>query len=177
MVLSQPASLYVWKMGSADLFSWNGNTLLLENRYLYRQYPDYNVQEFSGALQLGLDMAHWNLRLGLANRYIAELVQRSNGGVGTIFEPMNVMFAVEGWVFDNTSEVVVPVWNIGFRWSNYTDFVIERVSMWFYSVKGFYSLKDNWMLVGEAGIHPVGSLNLTSSYDGWYAHVGAKYLF
>lgn len=151
-----------------------GKHLTLENSYLWRHYPSLDLQEFTGALQLGWHARHADLHLGLCNRYTALLVQRSNGGNSTVLEPMNVMFAIEGW-WNNQLEH--PAWNAGLRWSNYNDFVIERVANWFFSVKGFYHLSDQWSLTGEAGIHPVGSLNLTASYDGWFAHLGGQLKF
>ena len=86
---------------------------------------------------------------------------------------MNVAFAAEGWWQDEACEVAVPLYNIGLRWSNYNDFIIERVANWFFSLKGYYTMQDGTMLVAEAGLHPVGSLNLTASYDGWWMHLGA----
>ena len=144
--------------------------LTLENSYLWRHFPALNLQEFTGALQVGWHARHIILRLGLCNRYIAELVQRSNGGQGTIFEPMNVLFAAEGWWHNR---LLPNQWNIGLRWSNYNDFVIERVANWFFSAKALYRLPHNTDLYAEVGIHPVGSLNLTASYDGWFLHLGA----
>ncbi len=147
-----------------------GQRLTLENSYLWRHFPSLNLQEFTGALQVGWHARHLNLHLGLCNRYIAELIQRSNGGQGTVFEPMNVMFAIEGWWYN---QLVPRQWNIGLRWSNYNDFVIERVANWFFSAKALYQLPEYTHLYAEIGIHPVGSLNLTASYDGWFLHLGA----
>lgn len=159
-------------MGSARLWGNSRHSLNLENRYLYRRFTQLNLQEFTGALQLSWYAPHVRLSLGLCNRYHAELIQRSNGGQGTIFEPMNVMFAAEGWLRPTTSDTTT--WNIGLRWSNHNDFVIERVANWTYSIKGAYLLPHHTFLIAEVGIHPVGSLNLTSSYDGWFLHIGAQ---
>ena len=82
-----------------------------------------------------------------------------------------MLFGVEYWWHDRQMD---SRWNVGLRWSNYNDFVIERVSMWFYSLKGYYQMAENVRLIGEIGLHPVGSLNLTSSYDGWFARVGVS---
>lgn len=144
----------------------------LENRYLYRQYAQLNLQEFTSALLLNWAAPHCRLSLGLCNRYHAELIQRNNGGQGTIFEPMNVMFEAEGWLRPITADAAD--WNVGLRWSNYNDFVIERVANWTYSLKGSFLLPHHTSLIAEVGIHPVGSLNLTSSYDGWFLHIGAQ---
>lgn len=146
-----------------------GKCLALRNRYLWRHYPSLDLQEFTGALELVGHLRHCDLNLGLCNRYLAALVQRTDGGRGTVLEPMNVMFALEGWWKDRTA---APAWNVGLRWSSYNDFVIERVANWFFSLKGFYTLSDRVWLTGEVGIHPVGSLNLTASYDGWFCHLG-----
>ena len=83
--------------GVATLLTTNNRCLTLENSYLWRHYPSLKMQEFTGALQVGWYARHVNLHLGLCNRYHAELVQRNNGGMGTVLEPMNVMFAAEGW--------------------------------------------------------------------------------
>ena len=157
--------------GQATLLTTaNRQRLTLENSYLWRHFPSLNLQEFTGALQLGWYARHINLHLGLCNRYMAELIQRSHGGMGTVFEPMNVMFAAEGWW---NNHLTPQQWNIGLRWSNYSDFIIERVANWFFSAKALYRLTDNTQLYAEVGIHPVGSLNLTASYDGWFLHLGA----
>lgn len=150
-----------------------GKHLSLENRYLMRQFPDLNIQEMNGLLALTGHLRHANLSLGLCNRYTASLVLRENGGSATVFEPMNVAFAVEGWWLDEACEVAAPLWNIGLRWCNYNDFIIERVANWFFCLKGYYTMQDGTRLVAEAGVHPVGSLNLTASYDGWWMHLGA----
>ncbi|MBO4599532.1 MAG: hypothetical protein J5641_02215 [Bacteroidales bacterium] len=144
--------------------------LTIENSYLWRHFPTIDRQEFTGALQLGWHARHATLQMGVCNRYSAALVQRNNGGAGTVFEPMNVLFAVEGWW---NNQCLPQRWNVGLRWSNYNDFVIERVANWFFSAKGFYTLEDGTALTVEAGFHPVGSLNLTASYDGWFFHAGA----
>lgn len=149
-----------------------GKRLALRNRYLWRHYSSLDLQEFTGALELVGYLRHANLNMGLCNRYTAPLIQRSQGGMATVAEPMNVMFALEGWWKDQTTP---QTWNVGIRWSNYNDFVIERVANWFFSLKGFYRLNDCLRLTGEVGIHPVGSLNLTASYDGWFCHVGGAW--
>lgn len=155
---------------------WNtkkGYRLCLENSYLWRHYPSLEMQEFTGALQLGWYARHVTLHLGLCNRYTANLVQRSNDAEEMLFEPMNVMFAVEGWWNNNLYSMWTQGWNVGLRWSNYNDFIIERVANWFFSVKGCYRLDPATFLEAEVGVHPVGSLNLTASYDGWFMHLGA----
>lgn len=146
-----------------------GNHLCLENRYLWRHFIALNVQEFTGALELAGYLGHANLHLGLCNRYFAELVLRNHGGNSSVLEPLNVLFAAEGWL---RNQHKVKDWNVGARWSNYNDFIIERVANWYFSAKGFYSLNDRLRLTGELGVHPVGSLNLTCMYDGWYGHLG-----
>jgi len=150
-----------------------GWRLQLENSYLWRQFPQLDMQEFTGALQLGWYARHVRLHLGLCNRYTANIIQRANDGAETLFEPMNVMFAAEAWLFDGRTDAARP-WDVALRWSNYNDFIIERVALWFYSAKGHYRLRQRLDLTAEVGFHPVGSLNLTSSYDGWFAHLGAR---
>ena len=157
--------------GEATLFtSAKNGRLTLRNSYLWRHFPSLDIQEFTGALQVGWLTRHADLYMGLCNRYMADLVLRRGGGMGTVFEPLNVLFAVEGWWNNRVEE---SRWNVGVRWSNYNDFVIERVANWFFSVKGCYALPGNTTLIAEAGVHPVGSLNLTASYDGFYLHLGA----
>lgn len=157
--------------GEATLLTTpQGRRLTLRNSYLWRHFPQLDLQEFTGALQVGWHARHIQLHLGLCNRYTAALIQRSDGGRGTVFEPMNVMFAAEGWWYN----LLTPhAWNIGLRWSNYNDFIIERVANWFFSAKALYTLPKGADLYAEVGIHPVGSLNLTASYDGWFLHLGA----
>lgn len=154
-----------------------GRRLSLENRYLMRQFPGLNIQEFDGLLAVTGHLHHASLSLGLCNRYTASLVQRDNGGRATIFEPMNVAFAIEGWWKDEADEAAKPTYNVGFRWSSYNDFIIERVANWFFSIKGYCGIGDNTAIVAEAGVHPAGSLNLTASYDGWWMHLGARRKF
>ena len=111
-----------------DLVKAKCGTLYLENRYLYRLFPKYNLQEFNALLDLGWRNRHFNFQLGLANRYTAPIPLRLNGGMETVFEPMNVTFCVEGNIFDQDHP-----WNVGARISNYRDFVIERFTLFFYS--------------------------------------------
>lgn len=142
-------------------------TLYLENRYLYRLFPGYHLQEFNGVLDLGWRNRHFNFQLGLANRFTAPIPLRKNGGMETIFEPMNVIFCVEGNIFDQEHP-----WNLGARISNYRDFVIERVTLFFYSANGYYDFGNGLRLTAEAGLHPCGVLNLSAQYNGWFGNVG-----
>ena len=99
-------------------------TLYLENRYLYRLFPKYDLQEFNALLDLGWRNRHFNFQFGLTNRYTAPIPLRKNGGMDAILEPMNVTFSVEGNLFDQAHP-----WNVGARVSNYRDFVIERFTL------------------------------------------------
>lgn len=154
----------------ADLLKAKCGTLYLENRYLYRLFPNYKLQEFNGLLDLGWKNRHFNFQLGLCNRFIAEIPLRKDGGMGTIFEPMNVVFSVEGNVFDQSHP-----WNIGGRISNFDDFLIERVSIFIYCIKGYYELDDGLRLTGEVCIHPCSSLNLSAQPNGVAARVGISW--
>ena len=84
-----------------------------------------------------------------------------------VLEPMNVTFCVEGNLFDQEHP-----WNVGARVSNYRDFVIERFTLFFYSVNGYYDLANGLRLTAETGLHPCGVLNLTAQYNGWFGNVG-----
>ncbi len=150
-----------------NLLKVNCGTLYLENRYLHRLFPNYNLQEFNGVFDLGWRNRHFNFQLGLTNRYTAPIPLRKNGGMETVFEPMNVTFCVEGNLFDQEHP-----WNVGARVSNYRDFVIERFTLFFYSVNGYYDLGNGLRLTAEAGVHPSGVLNLSAQYNGWYGNVG-----
>ena len=138
-------------------------TLYLENRYLYRIFPNYKLQEFNALLDFGWKNTHWNFQFGLCNRYIAEIPLRKNGGEGVVFEPMNVVFNIEGNLFSQDHP-----WNIGGGISNYREFIIERVTLFYYTIHGYYDLNDEWRLTGEAGLHPAGVLNLSSQYNGFF---------
>lgn len=142
-------------------------TLYLENRYLYRLFPNYKLQEFNALLDLGWRNRHFNFQLGLANRFTAPIPLRKNGGMETIFEPMNVTFCVEGNIFDQEH-----AWNLGARISNYRDFVIERFTLFFYSINGYYDFGNGLRIMSEVGLHPCGVLNLSSQYNGWFGNVG-----
>ncbi len=142
-------------------------TLYLENRYLYRLFPSYNLQEFNALLDLGWRNRHFNFQLGLANRFTAPIPLRKEGGMETVFEPMNVTFCVEGNIFDQEHP-----WNVGARISNYRDFVIERFTLFFYSVNGYYDFGNGLRITSEFGLHPCGVLNLSAQYNGWFGNVG-----
>ena len=150
-----------------NLLQAKSGTLYLENRYLYRLFPNYRLQEFNALLDLGWRNRHFNFQLGLANRYTAPIPLRLNGGMETVFEPMNVTFCVEGNLFDQEHP-----WNVGARVSNYRDFVIERFTLFFYSLNGYYDFGNGLRLTAEAGVHPCGVLNLSSQYNGWFGNVG-----
>jgi len=149
------------------LLKAKSGTLYLENRYLYRLFPNYDLQEFNGVLDLGWRNRHFNFQLGLTNRYTAPIPLRKNGGMEAVLEPMNVTFCIEGNLFDQEHP-----WNLGARVSNYRDFVIERFTLFFYSVNGYYDFGNGLRLTAEAGLHPCGVLNLTAQYNGWYGNVG-----
>ena len=119
-------------------------TLYLENRYLYRLFPKYNLQEFNAVLDLGWRNRHFNFQVGLTNRYTAPIPLRKNGGMDVVFEPMNVTFCAEGNLFDQTHP-----WNVGARVANYRDFVIERFTLFFYSLNGYYDFGNGLRLTAE----------------------------
>lgn len=158
-----------------QLHDFQNGFLFAQNRYLYRQFTDLELQEFTSALEMGYYGGHLGFDIGLCNRYLASLVQRENGGMNTIFEPMNVLFGVEAWLWNRREST--RLWNIGVKWSNYNDFVIERVANWSYSLKGFLIMPKlpNLKATLEAGTHPVGALNLTSSPNGFFIHLGANW--
>ena len=153
-----------------DLLQAEAGTFYLENRYLYRLFPSYNLQEFNALLDLGWRNRHWNFQLGLCNRYTAEIPLRLNGGEGVVFEPMNIVFNIEGNLFTQDHP-----WNIGCGISNYREFIVERFTLFYYNVHGYYDLNDQWRLNGEAGLHPAGVLNLSSQYNGFYVHIGCTF--
>ena len=150
-----------------DLLKAKSGTLYLENRYLYRLFPNYNLQEFNALLDLGWRNRHFNFQLGLTNRYTAPIPLRKNGGMDVTFEPMNIAFCVEANLFDQEHP-----WNVGGRISNYRDFVIERITLFFYSLNGYYDFGNGLRLTAEAGVHPCGILNLSAQYNGWFGNVG-----
>ena len=164
---------------------WNDKGLFyLENRYLYRRFKAYGIQEFNGMLSLGYRNIHWDFKLGLCNRYMAAIPLRLDGGMGTIFEPMNVVFDLEYSLFP-TAPVKNPTsrfdllhsWNIGCGISNCREFIVERVTLFYYTLNGYYNINDKWRVLGEAGLHPAGVLNLSSQYNGFFINVGFTYNF
>ena len=155
-----------------DLWNAKKGTLYLENRYLYRLFPSYKLQEFNALLDLGWKNNHWNFQFGLCNRYIAEIPLRVNGGESIVFEPMNVVFNIEGNLFDQNHP-----WNIGCGISNYREFIIERVTLFYYTMHGYYNINEQWRINAEAGLHPAGVLNLSSQYNGFFFNVSCTYKY
>ena len=155
----------------ALLDGWSDNSLFyLENRYLYRRFKAYGLQEFNAMLSFGYRNIHWDFKLGLCNRYIAEVPLRKNGGEGVIFEPMNVAFSIEYNLFAQDHP-----WNIGCGISNYREFIIERVTLFYYTLHSYYDIDEHWRLLGEAGLHPSGVLNLSAQYNGFFVNLGFIY--
>ena len=156
----------------------------IENRYLYRRFTSFGLQEFNAVLTLGYRNIHWNFQLGLCNRYIAEVPLRKNGGEGVIFEPMNVVFDIEYNLFplvppeNPTSRFsTMHSWNIGCGISNYREFIIERVTLFYYTIHGYYDIDEQWRITGEAGLHPAGVLNLSAQYNGFFVNIGCTYKY
>ena len=85
---------------------------------------------------------------------------------------MNVVFDIEYNVFPQ-----VHSWNVGCGISNYREFVIERVTLFFYNIHGYINLDEHWTLLAETGLHPAGVLNLSSQYNGFFINIGAHYNF
>ena len=159
-------------------------TFYIENRYLYRYFNAYKLQEFNAMFSLGYRNIHWDFKLGLCNRYIAEIPLRLNGGEGVIFEPMNVVFDIDFYLFplemakNPTSYFDIwRNWNIGCGISNYREFIIERVTLFYYTMHGYYDINEQWRITGEAGLHPAGVLNLSSQYNGYFFNIGCTYKY
>ena len=155
-----------------DLKKFKNSTLFLENRYLYRLFPSYKLQEFNAMLNLGYRNIHWVFKFGLCNRYIAEIPLRKDGGQGTVFDPMNVSFDIEYNLFDQDHP-----WNVGCGISNYREFIIERFTLFYYTLHGYYDLNDQWRLTAETGLHPAGVLNLSSQYNGFFFNIGCTFKY
>lgn len=155
-----------------DLLKTGKGTLFLENRYLYRIFPSYKMQEFNAMLNAGYRNTHWVFKLGLCSRYIAEIPLRKNGGEGIVFEPMNVSFDIEYNLFAQDHP-----WNIGCGISNYREFIIERFTLFYYTLHGYYDINDQWRLNAEAGLHPAGVLNLSSQYNGFFFNLGCTFKY
>lgn len=151
----------------------SGNGLFyIENRYLYRRFKAFGLQEFNAMFCLGYRNIHWNFKLGLCNRYIAEVPIRLDGGMCTIFEPMNVVFDLQYHLFPEHHK-----WNVGAGISNQREFIIERVTLFYYTIDGYYSFDENWRIIGEAGLHPSGVLNLSAQYNGFFINLGFTYQY
>lgn len=162
-----------YQIGTDGFTDWD--YAYIENRYLYRLFSSYGLQEFNAMLTLGYRNLHWNFQLGLCNRYIAEIPLRKNGGEGVIFEPMNVVFKIEGNLFADNPTINKHHWNIGGGISNYREFIIERVTLFYYTIHGYYDINEQWRIIGEAGLHPAGVLNLSSQYNGFFINLGFTY--
>lgn len=144
----------------------------LENRYLYRLFPSYKYQEFNAMLNFGYRNIHWIFKLGLCSRYMAAIPLRKDGGESTVFEPMNVSFDIQYNLFAQDHP-----WNIGCGISNYREFIIERFTLFYYNLHGYYNINDQWRLTAEAGLHPAGVLNLSSQYNGYYFNIGCTFKY
>jgi hypothetical protein len=155
-----------------DLLNGKRGTLFLENRYLYRLFPSYKLQEFNAMLNVGYRNIHWIFKFGLCNRYIAEIPLRKDGGEGTIFEPMNVSFDVEYNLFAQDHP-----WNVGCGISNYREFIIERFTLFYYTLHGYYDINEQWRVTAETGLHPAGVLNLSAQYNGFFFNLGCTFKY
>ena len=40
---------------------------------------------------------------------------------------------------------------------------------------GYYDINEQWRIIGEAGLHPAGVLNLSSQYNGFFINLGFTY--
>lgn len=155
---------------STELFDLNYGRLYLENRYLYRLFPRYNKQEFTAVLNLAYLSNHFNIHLGLFNRYFGAIPLRENGGQSTIFEPMNLYISIEAILFKPSHQ-----WNISAKVSNYRDFVIEHFTLLFYSINTYLDVKENMRFTAEIGLHPTGTFSLSSQQNGFFLNAGLIY--
>jgi len=85
---------------------------------------------------------------------------------------MNIVFDVQYNVFAETHP-----WNVGLGISNQREFIIERFTLFYYNLHGYYNIGDNWKIIGEAGLHPSGVLNLSAQPNGFYVNTGFIYNF
>lgn len=157
---------------STRLLHMRYGSLFLENRYLYRLFPRYDIQEFTALLSLAYVGSHVNTQVGLFNRYYGTIPLRKHGGSSTIFEPMNIAFAAEIFLFEPSHP-----WNLSARGSNFRDFYIERFTSFFYSLRGRYELTSAITLTAELGLQVSGPFNLAAAPHECYLNLGMTYTF
>jgi len=142
------------------LYSSDSHKVFLKSDYLYRQYCHYGITEFTGSLLANYNSIHWNVQVGLANRYYCDHLWSVHQQNNTILEPMSFCYLLEYSIWKPGSR-----WNVSLTLGNIDHFLIERASRFRPSATLHYQ-RNRQRYSLQLGCHPAGVLNLASVYDG-----------
>lgn len=150
---------------------WPNGHFFLYNRYLYRLFARWNLNEFSTHVALGYETRHWRFTFGLANRFMSPFHAYDNtGSTDYVFEPFNVMYEVRyqtAFGRDNN-------WNMSAKASNYDDFVTDRTFQPLFSVAVGRDFKRNVDVYFRTVCYPTGMFSLSANYYELYFILGLQ---
>lgn len=143
----------------------------LKSDYLYRYFCSQGITEFSGSLLGNYCSSHWDIQLGLANRYYCDNLWSVHQQNNTILEPMSFCY-----LFEYRINKLDSKWNVSFMLGNIDYFLIDRASRFRSSVVVHYKhQRQRYSL--QLGCHPAGVLNLASVYDGVWMRLAINHEF
>lgn len=150
---------------------WWGKHLFLYNRYLYRLFARWNLNEYSTHVALGYESKHWRLALGMANRIMSPFRPYDNtGSTEYVLEPFNVMYEFQYQLNFGRDDR----WNMALRISDYDDFVTDRAYQPIFSATTGRQLGHGLTGFGRLVCYPTGMLSLSANYYQIYLNLGVQ---
>ena len=132
--------------------------LLLQTRFLYQAWFNYNIQEFNTFYLAGYSSPRWKILLGTFNKFFSN-IHTPFSNREYIFEPLNFAYDLEFWVLRSFRK-----WNFSLRLCNIDDFQAER----FFSPLTIYTLRyrprDGMTFYASLRNHHAGIFDLTQNY-------------
>ncbi|MBP5677366.1 MAG: hypothetical protein J6W88_02580 [Bacteroidales bacterium] len=140
---------------------WPSEHFFLYNRYLYRLFARWNLNEFSSHVALGYETKHWRFTFGVANRFMSPFhAYDKSGSTDYVFEPFNIMYEI----YYKTAFGRDDSWTFGARASDYDDFVTDRTFQPMFSVAVGHDFTKNVDIYLRTVCCPTGMFSLSANY-------------
>ena len=150
---------------------WPSKRFFLYNRYLYRLFARWNLNEYSTHVAVGYATEHWRFSLGMANRFMSPFhPYDKTGSTDYVFEPFNLMYEIQ-YQFDFGRD---DRWSLLLRAADFDDFVTDRGYQPMFSVALGRSFQRQLSAYFRTVCYPTGMFSLSANYYELYFNLGIQ---